>query len=73
MEHSLVSKFDMPVAVRLLLISLLEICSESKKPKIKGSQINRLQKTYKKFCISHLILIQKFDISVLDIHHEWKD
>ena len=43
------------------------------KLKNQGFTTNRLQKTYKKFCISHLILIQKFDISVLDIHHEWKD
>ena len=33
----------------------------------------RLQRTYRKFCTSHLILIPKFDISVLDIHKEWKD
>ena len=32
-----------------------------------------MQQTYRKFCASHLILIQKFDISVLDIHKEWKD
>ena len=44
-----------------------------KKLKNQRFTTKRLQQTYRKFCISHLILIQKFDISVLDIHKEWKD
>ena len=44
-----------------------------KKLKNQGFTTKRLQQTYRKFCASHLILIQKFDISVLDIHKEWKD
>ena len=44
-----------------------------KKLKSQGFTTKRLQQTYQKFCTAHLILIQKFDISVLDIHKEWKD
>ena len=44
-----------------------------KKLKSQGFTTKRLQQTYQKFCTSHLIWIQKFDISVLDIHKEWKD
>ena len=44
-----------------------------KKLKNQGFTTKRLQLSYRKFCASHLILIQKFDISVLDIHKEWKD
>ena len=43
------------------------------KLKNQGFTTKRLQQTYRKFCASRLILIQKFDISVLDIHKEWKD
>ena len=44
-----------------------------KKLKNQGFTTKRLQQTYRKFCTSHLILIQKFDISVLDIHKEWNN
>jgi len=44
-----------------------------KKLKNQRFTTKRLQQTYRKFCASHLILIQKFDISVLDVHKEWKD
>ena len=63
----------MPVAALFYLISLLETLLLVKKLKNQGFTTKRLQQTYRKFCASHLILIQKFDISVLDIHKEWND
>ena len=62
----------MPVAALFYLTSLLELCYLLRNIKFKDLQ-QRLQTNYRKFCASHLILIQKFDISVLDIHKEWKD
>ncbi len=40
---------------------------------MKDSQQRDCNKLIVSSCTSHLILIQKFDISVLDIHKEWND
>ena len=73
MEHSSVNLFDMPVAVLFYLTSLLELCYLLRNLKIKDLQQRDCNKLIVSSVQSHLILIQKFDISVLDIHKEWKD
>ena len=42
-----------------------------KKLKSQGFTIKKLQHNYIKFCGKHILLIQKYGISILSLHHSW--